>query len=200
VPVLLIRPEEGVDRDLTDRCGFANILVALDGSRQAEDGLRWARKVGGLETSLLLLRVARNSVPIWAADTTSTPFHVDVRDYRRIGYLESLEYLCGVERLVENEIPHIRSVVLEGVPADVGILRTAERQATDLIVITTHERVGLPRLILGSVAERVVRASRVPVLVVHRDDTDAGLFAELRNWDREDAHIVNAGQLGDNGH
>ena len=58
------------------------------------------------------------------------------------------------------------SVVVDGVNAAVGILATAEQKAADLIVITTHGRGGLPRLILGSVADKVVRASHVPVLVV----------------------------------
>jgi hypothetical protein len=42
-----------------------------------------------------------------------------------------------------------------------------------LIVIGTHGRRGLPRAILGSVAEKVVRLSPVPVLTVHGADTDA---------------------------
>ena len=172
------------------RCELKNILVALDGSRQAGGGLCWAKKVGGVNTTYTLVRVARSSVPVWAADTTCAPFYVDVRNYTRIGNTESVEYLRGVERLVKDEMPNVTSVVLERVPTDVGILRTADRKAADLIVITTHGRGGLPRLIMGSVAERVVRRSHVPVLVVHREHADTDIFAELREWEHEDAHCV----------
>lgn len=49
------------------------------------------------------------------------------------------------------------------------ILAFAEQAGADLIVIGTHGRTGLSHLILGSVAERVVRTSRVPVLTVRFD-------------------------------
>src|SRR5262249_4518484 len=52
-----------------------------------------------------------------------------------------------------------------GDPAE-EILRYARRQAIDLIVVGTHGHTGVSRLILGSVAERVVRGARCPVLVV----------------------------------
>jgi nucleotide-binding universal stress UspA family protein len=52
-----------------------------------------------------------------------------------------------------------------GDPAD-GILRYAADHGIDLIVVGTHGRTGVSRLLLGSVAERVVRGARCPVLVV----------------------------------
>ena len=54
------------------------------------------------------------------------------------------------------------------------ILETANGLDVGLIVIGTHGRRGLPRAILGSVAERVVRLSHVPVLTVHGADGDQG--------------------------
>jgi nucleotide-binding universal stress UspA family protein len=52
-----------------------------------------------------------------------------------------------------------------GDPAE-EILRYASRQPIDLIVVGTHGRTGVSRILLGSVAERVVRGARCPVLVV----------------------------------
>jgi nucleotide-binding universal stress UspA family protein len=52
-----------------------------------------------------------------------------------------------------------------GDPAD-EILRYAARHAIDLIVVGTHGHTGVSRILLGSVAERVVRGARCPVLVV----------------------------------
>jgi nucleotide-binding universal stress UspA family protein len=56
-------------------------------------------------------------------------------------------------------------VFAEGLPAD-EILRAARRSHADLIVMGTHGRTGVSRMFMGSVAERVVRESRCPVLTV----------------------------------
>jgi nucleotide-binding universal stress UspA family protein len=62
--------------------------------------------------------------------------------------------------------PAITGVVINGAPWE-EIGRIATQQGADLIVMGTHGRKGLPRAILGSVAERVIRTSMVPVLTVH---------------------------------
>ncbi|CAI49108.1 UspA domain protein [Natronomonas pharaonis DSM 2160] len=62
------------------------------------------------------------------------------------------------------------TALLEGQPAD-RIVEYADRTGCDLIVMGTHGRGGLGRLLLGSVAERVVRLSSQPVLTVHVDDS-----------------------------
>jgi nucleotide-binding universal stress UspA family protein len=53
-----------------------------------------------------------------------------------------------------------------GGPAADAIVREARKQGADLIVLGTHGRRGVRRLVLGSDAEQVVRTSRVPVLLV----------------------------------
>lgn len=55
--------------------------------------------------------------------------------------------------------------VVEDVAASAGILQTAREQGADLIVVGSHGRSGIARLMLGSVAARVVAESTVPVLV-----------------------------------
>ena len=55
--------------------------------------------------------------------------------------------------------------LLEGSPSR-EIVRFAEKEGVDLVVMGTHGRGGIDRLLLGSVAERVVRSSKVPVLTV----------------------------------
>ncbi len=58
----------------------------------------------------------------------------------------------------------VRAVVRVGDPAS-EIVEWADEEGCDLVVVGTHGRSGIPRLILGSVAERVVRQAHVPVLV-----------------------------------
>jgi len=69
-----------------------------------------------------------------------------------------------VERTVGADIPLV-PVVKTGSPAAV-IKRFAEEEGMDLIVMATHGRTGLRYILMGSVAERVVRISSVPVLTV----------------------------------
>lgn len=63
------------------------------------------------------------------------------------------------------ERKNVSSAVIEGV-ADAIILATAEEMAADLVVMGTHGRTGIPRLLIGSVAEKVVRQATCPVLTV----------------------------------
>jgi nucleotide-binding universal stress UspA family protein len=58
-----------------------------------------------------------------------------------------------------------RALLLEGIPAD-RIVRAATSQRADLVVIGTHGRTGWSRLVLGSVASRVIGRARCPVLTV----------------------------------
>jgi len=63
------------------------------------------------------------------------------------------------------------TAVEEGVPHK-AILRYAEDEGVDLIVMGTHGKTGLDRLLLGSVTEKVVRASETPVLTVRMVDEE----------------------------
>jgi nucleotide-binding universal stress UspA family protein len=54
-----------------------------------------------------------------------------------------------------------------------GILEAAKKTHASMIVMGTHGRHGLPRMLMGSVAERVVRSASVPVLTVHSPDAPA---------------------------
>lgn len=66
----------------------------------------------------------------------------------------------------------IEPTVKEGRPHEV-IVEEARALGADLIVMGTHGRAGLPRVLLGSVAERVVRTSPVPVLSLHGPGTES---------------------------
>jgi nucleotide-binding universal stress UspA family protein len=68
------------------------------------------------------------------------------------------------DRAAEHEVP-VESEIREGSPATEILEHTAETDC-DLVVMGTHGRSGVDRLLLGSVAERVVRSSAVPVLTI----------------------------------
>jgi nucleotide-binding universal stress UspA family protein len=73
-----------------------------------------------------------------------------------------------VDRLAKDGIT-ASGVVAVGVPVD-EIIRTISEHHIDLVVMGTHGRTGLRHLMVGSVAERIVRSSKVPVLTVRHPD------------------------------
>lgn len=70
----------------------------------------------------------------------------------------------AVSRL-EKEGIYARGVVKRGRPYEV-ILRVADKEGADMIVMGTHGRTGLARAVIGSVTDRVVRHSKLPVVLV----------------------------------
>ena len=178
MPVLLVRHKDTVDSDLSKRCHFGHILVALDGSPQAEASLDWAREFGGVDTAYTLIRVEPKTAPLRIADPECTPF--SNHGFSRTRNTEAAAYLSSVESRVINGSRNVSSVVLEGVPVALGILKAAEQNAADLITVTTHTRNGLPRLIMGSVGERFLLASKVPVLVVRPEQPVCTSFSVSR--------------------
>jgi nucleotide-binding universal stress UspA family protein len=66
---------------------------------------------------------------------------------------------------VRPRLPKVEGVVRQGVPSH-AILDVARARGADLIVLSTHGRHGLPRVFLGSVAEKIARISPVPVITV----------------------------------
>ena len=67
----------------------------------------------------------------------------------------------------------VERLVAEGDPVN-QIVRVAEESKCDLILMATHARTGVSRLLTGSVAEKVVRRSRCPVLVIKSRDVPCG--------------------------
>ena len=79
------------------------------------------------------------------------------------------EYLGGVvRRLKDRGVTNVETHVWYG-PSAAAIVEAAEVGKVDLILMSTHGRSGLGRLILGSVAESVLRGTRTPILVVRAD-------------------------------
>ena len=139
---------------------FKKILVPLDGSRLAEAALWQAVDLGGAEgTTYSLLRAAEaHTLP--GAD----PVEAQVSAVR-----EAEEYLEAVaRRLRDRGVKAVETHVWYGAPAG-AIVEAAKAQKASMIVMSTHGRSGLGRLILGSVAESVLRGTTTPILVVRAE-------------------------------
>ena len=79
---------------------------------------------------------------------------------------EVRQNLEDLRRTMLQGVESVSAVSIENVSAPLAICDYAEKHGVDLIVIGTHGRTGVPRLLIGSVAEKVVRHSKCPVMVV----------------------------------
>jgi nucleotide-binding universal stress UspA family protein len=134
---------------------FNKILVPLDGSELAERALTYATAVAGTTGAhLLLVRVAYSH----------TLAGVDPRE-RQLGAVQEAEaYLQQIAAQLREGGFVCETVARYGHAAEC-ITESARTRHADLIVMATHGRTGPGRWVLGSVAEAVVAASLVPVLV-----------------------------------
>ena len=168
-PVLTVRrqPDESAQRLLavekplySDRLPWRSMLVPLDFSQLSTRALRaaviLARQSGA---RLLLLNVIEpNPYPsgMDGAVLVMPDFKVAQKSKRELVKL--------AQRLVPRS-RRVTTLVARGRPSDV-IVATAEERRADLIVLSTHGHTGLDRLLMGSVAELVIRHARCPVLVL----------------------------------
>ena len=140
---------------------FHNLLVALDGTPMAEEILAPAGELAKrMGAALTLLRV----VPALPEGAKATAAGEPLADKLRAEAHVYLQRIAGSLR--ERGIQARTSIVAHAHPA-AAILREAATGDHDVIALETHARRGLPRLFLGSVADKVVRGTSIPVLV-HR--------------------------------
>jgi nucleotide-binding universal stress UspA family protein len=156
VPVLLVRAE------LTWRPGaLGRILVPLDGSELSEAILPVVTGLAGpFDLGIELLR-AVEPIPAYAAAELAASHSAELL---RLEEADAGGYLAKLVTPLEARGLRVTPRVALG-PAVDEILRRARESGTGLIAMTTHGRSGMGRLLLGSVAERVLRAAPVPVLL-----------------------------------
>ncbi len=160
VPLLLIRPREGA----TLTVGVERILVPLDGSRRAEAALPVAQAMAHVFGARLELMQAVHPVLIATDPPTSYPMGFD-EQLTAIQRREAQDYLDGmVEWLREGGVPASAAAVLGGSAFDT-IQDVARGPGIGMVALATHGRGGVQRLLLGSVADKLVRAGELPVLV-----------------------------------
>jgi nucleotide-binding universal stress UspA family protein len=156
VPVLLVRPTE-VDSGIVLEPDLDNILILLDGSALAEQMLEPALDLVRLmEARCSLLRVVESPSTSAGRATVAQPEKAQAEAY--------LERVAATVRGLG--VP-VRTRVVVARHAVEAILEEAAAQACNLIALATHGRGGLQRLLLGSVADKLVRAAASPVLVYH---------------------------------
>jgi universal stress protein A len=139
------------------------ILAPTDFSAHAENAVRFACGLTQrLGTELHLLHVLSEIVPT-GPDPLLTP--VLPPEYYRESEVQSREALAKLIQPSWGTPPVVEIAVRWDSPVE-GIVEYAREAAIDLIVIATHGRTGLSHVLLGSVAERIVREASCPVLTI----------------------------------
>lgn len=157
---------------------FRHILCATDLSHSSKDALRYAvalaRETGAALTVLHVVEPAVTPTPWFTRySDTEAEFARKVVEREQAAARDVLATLVAeAQSGIGPEALKPSLVVRVGVVSDV-ILSTAAEVGADLVVVGTHGRRGLQHLLLGSIAERIVRTSPVPVLTVRPRDAAA---------------------------
>jgi len=172
LPILLVRPGEG-PVDLNSEPLPLRVLVPLDGTELAErilePAMSLAEMVAGVE--FVLLRVIKPVLPI---DTMPEGGRADLEAQHILKEVQVVQE--GLFRAAESYLNEVAlrlhpqglkveiRVAVDDKPEE-AILHEADQMGVNLIAMETHGRGGLSRLVMGSVADKVVRGSHVPVMV-----------------------------------
>jgi len=177
-PVLLVRPEEAapagadgspIDRDVPK---VRHILVPLDGSSRSAETLDHvmplARRAGARITLLRVIPPIRGG----AFPYVAAPVHEE-EDPSEAESEARTELEAVAEPLQRAGLNVDVAVDVVNEPA-AGILRSVKELDVDIIAMATRGRGGVERLVLGSVADKVVRGADTPVLVCRPSNEDTG--------------------------
>jgi len=134
---------------------FKKVLVPLDGSRIAERILPRVEK---------LVECCQAEVHLFQAVVSYEIVPEKEKEHRERLFHEASEYLEKVAARLRKRKVKVRAVVVSGRDA-VQICDYARKQKFDLIAMATHGRSGLSRWALGSVADKVVHCSQIPVML-----------------------------------
>ena len=138
------------------------VLVPTDFSESSVDAIQAARELVETDADLTVLHVLE---PLESTAPASLfgDFAPDARISRATKFLD--------EFLHRHEMTGLSSVIAIGNPG-LKITEFASENCVELIVLPSHGHSGLKRILLGSVAERVLRHAECPVLVLRRMDRD----------------------------
>jgi nucleotide-binding universal stress UspA family protein len=141
---------------------YKHILIATDGSelagRAVTTGLALAKALKARVTAVTVTER-------WSAMVTGEPALVfPIEDYENAAAENAARILSGVSTAAKNAGLECETVHVNDFPAE-GIVETAKAKGCDLIVMASHGRRGLSKLLLGSQTTRVLTLGAVPVLV-----------------------------------
>ena len=174
-PLLLIRSQAHAPS--TRESSPERLTVPVDGSELAEEILPHVTYLSkAMSLPVDLVQVTMSEAEYYQAMSMGLrvlpPTLPSFQSFSETLDGEAWQYLADVrERLTQQGVPSVNEQLVHGSPAD-SIVDLATSSGHSLVVMTTHGRSGVGRMVLGSVAERVVRQSGGPVLLVRAHHSD----------------------------
>ena len=144
---------------------FRNILVCVDGSRQADGALRQAIDLAESENSRLTLLTAVSRPPCWANTPIAAP---GIQPLGPELLREAETTLREAADRVPASIPV--TMILSEEPIREALISRIRSGHYDLVVMGTRGRGALSAAVLGSVSHYALNHSQIPVLIVHTED------------------------------
>ncbi len=141
-----------------------HVLVPLDGSRLAENALPVARQVLRNNGQVTLLMVTQDAPPLPEVLDSSDEQSDSMTDLPD-SVVSAKEYLEKAGKNLQLQGYEVYMEMAGGEPAD-AIIRLAEDRRVDMVIMCSHGRSGLSRVLFGSVTLKVLEANAVPVLIV----------------------------------
>ncbi|PCI07154.1 stress protein UspA [bacterium] len=138
-----------------------NILVPVDFSDPGVKALTYAAQMASLFDATVLMAYVIEPVPMPAEISMAAVYDPDIED-------RALERLAMIGETHFTDCHRETPIILRG-HAGTELVKCAQTQASDLIVLGTHGYTGLKHLLLGSTAEYVVRSAPCPVLTIRHD-------------------------------
>ena len=140
---------------------YLRILVPLDGSALAEAALPHAQSLASDEKAeIILLRISVNPAAEFSFSDPSIADNL-IQELEA----ETLAYMQLARARLQRAGCRTNFVIRQG-PIAETILQVAAEVQADILVMSTHGRSGVKRWLLGSIAERVMRHSDIPVLLI----------------------------------
>lgn len=144
---------------------FSHLLVPLDGSELAELALPVAQQLA--EKFHSKITVVHVLVNLPHASLINTESHDAIFDrIRRESYESAVNYLSRIGESLRKDGIDANYHFIEGRSAAEALLSASETLEVDGIVMSTHGRSGFNRWVFGSVADKVLRGTDVPVVLV----------------------------------
>ena len=144
---------------------FKQIVVPVDGS---ETSMLAVTKAAGLAKAFGSEVTAVYVLDPYPFTGVGADFAYGQAQYLSAATAEANTALESVKKLMDEQGVPVKTMVGEGHAVHEGIVRVADSVGADLIVMGSHGRRGLEKLVLGSVAQRVLSTARIPVLVVRQ--------------------------------
>jgi len=147
---------------------YSKCLVPLDGSELAECALNHVRALAreGSVGDVTLLNVVKVDIHIPWESAEFKSKAIDFEAIRKPLFDASWKYLADVKSRLVSEGITVNTEAIEGYRPGETIADYAQKHGMALIVMATHGYTGFKKLLLGSVASRVVHESQVPVLLI----------------------------------